>query len=257
MGALQDWDRDIFKIEVTGSGALDVRTTGDMDKLGFKFVSPNILIDFNDDAGEGLNTRMVTPFFRAFTVYVSVEARDGDPEGSYAFEASFNSDPFIGDTVEDTLADATLIPATGTLSEAIHFGADVDLYRIELTEFGTLTISSSGDTDLIGGFYDGDDKLLTFDNDSGPGTNFLFQSNVLAPGTYYVDVSSFLINALRGLRTHHFVRSLRGRNLGPTAVEQYVGEDRSGGRLWSVDYGVWHLRFDEEPVVEGDGRRLG
>ncbi|GAB5560253.1 MAG: hypothetical protein SynsKO_19000 [Synoicihabitans sp.] len=195
-GALQDWDRDIFKIEVPGPGALDVRTTGDIDTVGFKFAAPNTLVAFNDDAGEGSNMRIVVPFFKPFTVYVAVDALEGGTEGEYRFETSFNSDPFNGDTVAETLAEATSIPPTGTFNEAINFGADFDIYRIELMDFGVLTASSAGDTDVIGALFDADDNLILFDLDSGEGRNFIFQSSVLAPGTYYVEVSSDLVNAL-------------------------------------------------------------
>lgn len=189
-GALQDWDRDIFKIDVPGPGALDVRTTGEMDTFGYLYIDPGLLFNFNDQAGEGNNMRMVTPFFTGLSVYVVVEAYWGGADGSYTLETTFIPDVLNGDTVAQTLAEATVIPANGSVKEAINFNADMDLYRIDLEEAGILTATSFGTTDVLVALYDAEDELISFDDDSGPGSNFELRTGMLTAGTYYLEVSS-------------------------------------------------------------------
>ena len=64
---------------------------------------------------------------------------------------------------------------------------DVDVFRIELTEFGTLTVYTESWIDTRGSLDDADGARITSDEDSGVDRNFHI-SRDLDAGTYYIGV---------------------------------------------------------------------
>ena len=95
----------------------------------------------------------------------------------------------------DTRADATVLPLVGSVSGVIEgggeieTGSDVDVFRVDVTLTGTLTVSTTGSLDTEGVLQGSDGTRLASDNDAGPGTNFEI-AHTVGPGTYYVRVTS-------------------------------------------------------------------
>ena len=87
----------------------------------------------------------------------------------------------------DDCASATSVSCNSTTSGDIETEGDWDYFRIDLTEYGSLTIYSTGDEDFYGYLYDSGCTVITEDDDSGSGYNFHIVWT-LTTGTYYVAV---------------------------------------------------------------------
>jgi hypothetical protein len=71
---------------------------------------------------------------------------------------------------------------------SIESNGDGDVFVIDVTEEGSLTLYSSGSTDVVGSLYEqGSSALLLEDDNSGTGVNFSFTYNVTAK-RYYLRV---------------------------------------------------------------------
>lgn len=78
---------------------------------------------------------------------------------------------------------------TGTAGN-IEVAGDVDYFEVTLDEAGTLTVSTSGDTDTFGALEDSEGTTIDSDDDSGTGSNFRIEED-LAAGTYFIRVRHF------------------------------------------------------------------
>jgi len=99
----------------------------------------------------------------------------------------------LSDIVSDDCADnestSCSLAIDSSVSGAIETEADIDAYKVEVAENGSLTISSTGLADFDGAFYEqGNSVPLIEDEDSGTGNNFSLTYNVSA-GTYFIKVS--------------------------------------------------------------------
>ncbi|MYK13866.1 MAG: hypothetical protein F4050_07290 [Rhodospirillaceae bacterium] len=94
-----------------------------------------------------------------------------------------------GDDHGDEAASATPVAAGSDTPGALTAG-DVDYFRVEVAEAGTLQAYSSGRTDTYGQLEDADGAVLGRNDDGGAGTNFSISEDVPA-GTYYVRVRGY------------------------------------------------------------------
>lgn len=85
---------------------------------------------------------------------------------------------------------ATTIPPTGVTTEQIYPVRDIDTYEFTLTEPKILTASTAGPVDTFGCLFTNNRSLVTMASGGGPNGNFLL-TEVLEPGSYYLQVSSF------------------------------------------------------------------
>ena len=94
----------------------------------------------------------------------------------------------IGDD-GDTAETATPVVATSTTTAAIEDPDDIDYFRIELPEAGSLRVeTTTGFGDLRGTLISESGELIAEDDDSGEGYNFLIEAELEA-GVYFVKVS--------------------------------------------------------------------
>ncbi len=99
------------------------------------------------------------------------------------------------DDYGDTRAEATLLPLNGSLNGVIETGADIDYFRVEVSEPGKLAVWTTGPLDTNGELQDGSGTVLASDDDSGSINNFNIElANPVTAGTYYIKVESYLIN---------------------------------------------------------------
>ena len=70
---------------------------------------------------------------------------------------------------------------------AIDFAGDQDVYQIVVTNPGSLTVYTAGDTDTFGELLNASGAVLTSNNGGGDALNFKLSSPVV-PGAYYVRV---------------------------------------------------------------------
>ncbi len=112
-----------------------------------------------------------------------------------------NCSPAVKVTVEppddygDTRAEATRLPLNSSLNGVIETGADIDYFRVEVSEPGNLAVWTTGSLNTIGRLQENSGTVLASDDDSGSGKNFSMElANPVTAGTYYIKVESYLSN---------------------------------------------------------------
>ena len=84
---------------------------------------------------------------------------------------------------------ATRLAPGSSLAGAIETGGDVDYFKVQVGQAGTLTVYTTGSLDTKGTLEDNAGSTLESDDDSGNGTNFRIERAVTA-GSYYVKVEA-------------------------------------------------------------------
>ena len=97
--------------------------------------------------------------------------------------------PGIGQNPDGTLEGTTPVDLGSSTAGALSEG-DVDLFVIEMSDSGTLTVYTTGSTDTYGAILDSSGNVLDEDDDGGEGWNFRASTSVSA-GTYYIRVEGF------------------------------------------------------------------
>ena len=82
------------------------------------------------------------------------------------------------------------LPLNGSLEGSIDPVGEEDEYQITVTDFGTLTVYSTGSMDLYGHLLDSSGNELASNDDGGGDTNFRI-SRLVSAGTYYVRVRHY------------------------------------------------------------------
>lgn len=101
---------------------------------------------------------------------------------------------YIGGTtpVDDhgnTIAASSTLEINQTVTGILETGGDRDVFKVQAGAAGTLTIQSSGTTNVVGTLLNASGTVLST-NDDGAGTpNFRLTRTLTAGGTYYVRVS--------------------------------------------------------------------
>ena len=85
---------------------------------------------------------------------------------------------------------ATGVGSASSTPRSLEDGGDSDYFRVEVTQAGTLTVETTGNTDTVGQLELPDGQMLGEDDDGGSGLNFRLVRQVTA-GTYYIRVSGF------------------------------------------------------------------
>ncbi len=93
----------------------------------------------------------------------------------------------VGDDHGEDLSSATLISRGESSHGNIDSPGDVDVFRIEVPEAGTIVLGSLGGTDLVGELLDAVGTVVESDDDGGGGGNFLIRTSIRS-GTYYIRV---------------------------------------------------------------------
>ena len=180
-------DQDFFEIEITEPGTLTVYTTGSLDTVGELQRSDGNRLADDDDGGAQTNFR-IERSVGAGTYYVMVGSV-GTATGSYAVLARFTPTPPTDDH-GNSRSNATALAIGGSVPGEIEEGSDEDFFRVVVTEPGTLTVYTTGGLDTFGELLAANGTSLDADDDRGAQRNFRIERDV-APGTYYVKVSSF------------------------------------------------------------------
>lgn len=190
-------DEDYFRLDVTEPGTLTIYTTGFLNSVGELQAGDGAILATDHYRGTDTNFK-IEQYVGPGTYYVKVsgytyEDAPGSTvtySGAYDVHADFvaHSEPDPG----DTLSDPTVIALGASVSGAMETDDDRDYFRVEVTEPGTLTVYTTGNTDTIGELWNADRDFLVRNNDAGTGTNFSIEF-VVDPGTYYVIISSYYL----------------------------------------------------------------
>ena len=174
----QAGDADYFRVEVPGAGRLTVETTGFTDTEGVLQGATGQALTEDDDSGTGNNFR-VERQVQAGTYYVAVTGGESEQGvGRYTLSVRFTpvgGGTTVGDVVPPSGSSAPpdggepgdgaerqSVPlrlnteTTGTLEQA----GEVDYFRVEVEEVGTLTVEATGAAAPVMYFGAGDEPLL-------------------------------------------------------------------------------------------------
>ena len=180
-GELTAGDVDYFRVDVGRGSTLAVHTSGGADTFGRLEDVNGAVLSSNDDGGTGTNFR-IERHVPAGTYYIRVAG--GGSTGSYTLHVRVIGP---GDQHGDTRQTATRV-ALGSDTPGAMTANDVDWFRIDVSQAGTLDVHTSGQLDTFGHLEDAGGALLTVQPGGGAGGNFRILHTVTA-GTYYVRVT--------------------------------------------------------------------
>ncbi|MBL8510649.1 MAG: hypothetical protein JNM52_03295, partial [Betaproteobacteria bacterium] len=137
---------------------------------------------------------------------------------------------------------ATTIPLNGSVSGRIERAGDLDVFKIVITQAGTLAVGSRGGNDMIGTFLKADGSSVTgvASDDvelSSVNNEFGFTTEV-TPGTYYVSVGTFDPNATTPGGYQVFTKFT-------TATENYTA------LWWNPNESGWGLNINHQSNAQG------
>lgn len=190
-------DQDWFRFNFTQSGVWLVWTeavpgAAATDTVGEIFLSDGVTSSGvrNDNAAAGTGLTVAPNFAivvqaQAGRYYLKVTG-SGSATGRYVLNSVFVPD----DDHSNFFPLASTLGPNATATGAINYGGDSDKFAIDLPSSGTLTLSSSGSTDLVGDLYDGNLQRIASNDDFGGTVNFQI-SRSLPAGRYYLDVYGY------------------------------------------------------------------
>lgn len=181
-------DIDYFRVEVTQAGTLTVETTGSTDTVGQLRGTDGQWLSNDDDGSSGLNFRLVWQV-SAGTYYVRVSGFE-NATGPYTLVVRFAGTGTPGEDHAGTPEQASSVALNSSTSGVLEDGGDIDYFRVEVTQAGTLTVETTGNTDTAGQLRGAGGQRLSQDDDGGSRLNFRLARQVTA-GTYYIRVSGF------------------------------------------------------------------
>ena len=94
----------------------------------------------------------------------------------------------VGQDPDGTLEEATPVDLGSSTDGSLS--GEEDLFVIEMSDSGTLTVYTTGSTDTYGFIFDSSGNVLAENDDGGEGWNFRVSASVSA-GTYYIQVEGF------------------------------------------------------------------
>ena len=97
----------------------------------------------------------------------------------------------VSDDHGNSLLTASDFPLSVPPTGIIESPNDIDMFRITLSTFATLDLSSTGDTDVKARLLYSKGNSLAADDDSAGSKNFRITSARLRAGTYYLEVTGF------------------------------------------------------------------
>ncbi len=180
-GRLDDQNpMDLYSLEVGTVTSLNIslmRRSDELDPLLRLYRSDMVLLETDDDGGEGRNSLIEDRGVLAGTYYIEVNRFDDGTSGSYSLtvlgEVERPQRIELGDTIQGRLDDQN----------------PMDLYSLEVGTGTSLNISlmrRSDDLDPLLRLYSSNMVLLETDDDGGEELNSLIEVRMVPAGTYYI-----------------------------------------------------------------------
>jgi hypothetical protein len=212
--SLHRGDQDWFALRLVSAGFLSALTDGDADTV-ITLYRENEAIAQNDDSGDSITSLLEYPVQAGEDYALCVEGYDENEAGPYRFMVSFEA---IRDSGEpnNIVSEATPFRPDGRITGYFLDPDDVDWYRVTVPMTGALRVYTEGAMDTIILMYDGQNKLIAEDDDSGDNGNALVTAGV-SPGTVFIRVSSY--DGQPGKYT------LRGLLFEPPAPDRFERDD--------------------------------
>ena len=211
-GALeQTGDADYFRVEVPGAGSLTVETTGATDTVGALQGATGQTLTEADDGGTETNFRLER-HVQAGTYYVSVTGGESAPGvGLYTLAVRFtpvgggtsvgsvvpaprDSPPATGEEQSRPAALRVNTETRGTLEQA----GEVDYFRVEVEEAGTVMVEASG---AAAAYFGAGGGPLLLQGAAGEGDRAAQAGWPVTAGTYHVAVAGGVTRTQTGAYT--------------------------------------------------------
>lgn len=196
-------DVDMFKVSITTTGTLVLRTSGTADTAIALFdgncasvpaaLSTSVTNTLAKPASlnQPTSAQLTHTITQTGTYYIRVSGTSAVVTGSYTLSVSFStSTTSSGDDYGNTCATAHSVTMNSSTNGNLETGGDVDAFAITMASAGTLSVTTTGTTDTYGTLLDANCNPLQTDDDSGTDYNFAISTTVAA-GTYYVEVSGY------------------------------------------------------------------
>jgi hypothetical protein len=200
---VDEWDGDVLLIYTPLPGVIEVEGIGDGAESSlytYGGVGSHPLVDSAYvGTGQGELQAILPAGYHCIEVAPGPGAEDED---EIEIQASFTDACHLGDTDDhgDSFLCATPIDVDDSDSGEISAASDHDVFTFTLTSSATLTIESTGSTDVAMSLYDDDGVLLETDDNDGPydGVNFQIVRS-LSAGRYYVRIEGVSDDGAYGL----------------------------------------------------------
>ena len=179
-----EYDQDYFKLELSQSTEVAIRSSGFPDTVGELQNSSGTVIASNDDGYLPGGTRnfLIRENLQMGTYYVKVSSWIGGSAGPYTVYAAAIAEP------GSAIADAQPLTLGGTTGGIIYPADDEDYFSLTLEETTYVTIGGvSSVTNISGSLTDENDLAAPVDSIHFDDT-FIFQGRLDA-GTYYLKVT--------------------------------------------------------------------
>ena len=161
--------------------------TSDME-VGEDFVSN---LSASDSSSEAATlTAPSTPGTYYYGACVDAVSGESNTGNNCSSGVHVTVDDDVRDDHSDTRSGATRLALGGSVSGQIGTGDDIDYFRLQVSESGTLAVYTTGDLDTKGELESSSGALLADNDDGGSGTNFRIERTV-ASCSYYIRVESF------------------------------------------------------------------
>jgi hypothetical protein len=191
---VDEWDDDVLRITTDRPGVITLQSTGPGTQNSLYTDGSTSFHPLVDSAYQGDGLGALEVIVPAGDHCIQVTPTPGTT-GSLEIEveATFTDACHLGATddfgnsflcAEPFVVDAAAVNAVISVPGAT---SDYDMFTFTLTSAATVTIESTGITDVAGSLYDDGGTLLESDDNSGSLPNFEIV-RYLAPGRYYVRV---------------------------------------------------------------------
>ncbi|WP_395687726.1 Ig-like domain-containing protein [Caenimonas koreensis] len=185
-------DLDLLKVSlVAGQSYLFALNSTGLPDPYLQLYDPALdLVEFDDDSGDGLNSRIAYTATTTGTYYLG--AFDvGTGTGSYSLSATLVTDDFPW-----TTATTGVVTVGGAATAgAINYAGDLDLLKVTLAAGATytfeLTHTQGNALDPYLRLFDGDTTLVSYDDDSAGSNNARITYTATVGGTYYLGASDY------------------------------------------------------------------
>ena len=189
---VDEWDDDVLKITTDRPGVITIQSDGPGAQNSLYTEGSTSFHPLVDSAYQGTGLGDLEVIVPAGDHCIQV-APGTTGSAEIEIEATFIDACHLGDTddygdsflcAEPFVVDDPLVSAEISVPGAT---SDYDMFTFTLTSGATVTIESTGSTDVAGSLYDDGGTFLESDDDDGDSDNFQIV-RALSPGRYYVRV---------------------------------------------------------------------
>ena len=145
----------------------------------------------------------------------------------------------------DDCTSATLLKLNSNIDGSINPQGDYDVFEVHINESGTLTISTTGNTDTFGYLLNSDCSLIISDDDSGQEYNFSIAREV-DTGTYYIAVRHYSSKAIGNYVVHTKLIPNGGNDDGGNDLSAFEAELLQMINDYRAANNLQHLQHDSQ-----------